>query len=296
MLTRPSTVQSVDKWTMLEPLEECRKKLHKMPFIVHHPLVGHPLFKLDALVDVAEAAAKRHKDHLYWDAGDMTVTDKWGDLPKPDMSIRQVIDRIETAGAWMIMKHVEVDPRYKAVLNDFEAFLREIAGPEESRILSEAEMLILITSPNRKTPYHFDGEVNFLTQLQGSKDMCVCDPWDRSITTEDELERYYAVTTTSGNYKPEAEKKAYKLVLRPGEAVHIPTHGAHWLQNHNEVSIGLALNLEFPRWKYADVYRANYYMRRMGLNPRPPGGSTIIDRSKAAAIGTMRQVRSLVKR
>ncbi|CAM5762683.1 hypothetical protein LMIY3S_00554 [Labrys miyagiensis] len=295
MLDRVSNTQSNSKWSTIESIEECRKMLHNNAFVVHHALAGHPLFTVEALAKVAEEAAKR-KDDLYWDAGDLSITDKWGSVPKPDMTIRQVIDRIDTAGAWMVMKHVEVDPRYKAVLDEFDAFVREIAGPEGSKLLSNTEMLVFITSPNRKTPYHFDAEVNFLTQIQGSKDIWVCPPHDRTVTTEDELERYYAVTTGAGNYKPEAERTARKYVLRPGEAIHLPAHGAHWLQNHNDVSVGLALNLEFPRWKYADVYRANYFMRRMGLRPRPPGGSVIVDRSKAAAIGAMRQVRSIVRR
>jgi hypothetical protein len=295
LMTRPSDIQLYDKWTTIDPIEECRKQLHQSAFVVHHPLAGHPLFTVEALAKVAEEAAKR-KDDLYWDAGDLSITDKWGSTPKPDMSIREVIDRIETAGAWMVMKHVEVDPRYKAVLDEFDAFVREVAGPEGAKELSNTEMLVFITSPNRKTPYHFDAEVNFLTQIQGSKDMWVCDPKDRSVTTEDELERYYGVTTSAGTFKPEAEKNARKITLRPGEAVHIPTHGAHWLQNHNEVSVGLALNLEFPRWKYTDVYRANYYMRRLGLSPRPPGRSVVIDRSKAAAMGCVDKVRAVIGR
>ncbi|WP_413989178.1 cupin-like domain-containing protein [Labrys okinawensis] len=295
MLDRPPTIQSLQGWTTIEPIAECRKMLNNNAFVVHHALAGHPLFTVEALAKVAEEAAKR-KDDLYWDAGDLSIMDKWGSVPKPDMTIRQVIDRIETAGAWMVMKHVEVDPRYKAVLDEFDAFVREIAGPEVSKLLSNTEMLVFITSPNRKTPYHFDAEVNFLTQIQGSKDIWVCPPHDRTVTTEDELERYYAVTTAAGNYKPEAERTARKFVLRPGEAIHLPVHGAHWLQNHNDVSVGLALNLEFPKWMYADIYRANYFMRRMGLKPRPPGSSKIVDRSKAAAFGALRRVHSMVKR
>lgn len=295
MLAKPSIVQHSDQWSTVEPFEECRRLLHKAAFSMQHPLASHPLFSIDALASVAEEAAKRPGD-LYWDAGDLSITDKWGSVPKPDMTVRQVIDRIETAGAWMVMKHIEIDPRYKKVLDEFDDFIRRIAGPEGSKLLSNTEMLIFITSPRRKTPYHFDAEVNVLTQIHGSKDIWVCDPMDRSITTEDELERYYAVTTTAGTFKPEAERKARKITLQPGDAVHIPTHGAHWLQNHDNISISLSLNLEFPNWKYKDVYRANYYLRRMGLKPRSPGQSAIIDRSKAATIDCVRQVRKLVGR
>jgi hypothetical protein len=268
--------------------------LHNSAFLIRHSLSTNPLFTVEALASVAEQAAKR-KDDLYWDAGDVSITDKWGSTAKPDLTVGQIISRIETAGAWMVMKHMEIDPRYKAVLDEFEAFIRDIAGPDGSKDLSNAEMLAFVTSPNRKTPYHFDAEVNVLVQIHGTKDIWVCPPHDRTVTTEDELERYYSVDITAGTYKPASEKTARKFTLRPGDALHLPTHGAHWVQNHDEVSVGLSLNLEFPKSKYADVYRANYYLRRAGLKPRPPGQSALMDRSKSAAIGALRQVRSMVK-
>jgi hypothetical protein len=295
MLTKPSLAQPDNKWTTIDPIEACRAELHKKAFAVHHPLAGHPLFSIEALTKVAEQAAKRKGD-IYVDVGDLSLSDKWGTTPKPDMTIPQIIDRIETAGAWLVLKHVEQNPAYKALLDEYEAFVREIAGPQGSRLLSNAEMLVFITSPKRKTPYHFDAEVNFLVQIQGSKDLWVCDPMDRSVTTEEEIERYYAVSITAGTYKPHAEMVARKFTLDPGDAVHIPTHGAHWVQNHNEVSISLSLNMEFPDWKHAHVYRANHYLRQLGIIPRPPGSSMIADRSKAAAVGSLLGVKRMIRR
>ncbi|GGC49016.1 cupin-like domain-containing protein [Chelatococcus reniformis] len=293
MLTKASALPG-DHWATLEPADECRRSLHRKAFAVRHPLAEHPLFTVEALTAVAEEAAARKGD-IYVDVGDLSLTDKWGTTPKPDMTIPEIIDRIETAGAWLVMKHVEKNPAYKRVLDDFEAFIRDLAGPEGSSLLSNAEMLVFMTSPRRKTPYHFDAEVNVLVQIHGSKDLWVCDPLDRSITTEEEIERYYAVDITAGTYKPHAERAAQKFTLHPGDAVHIPTHGAHWVQNHDEVSISLSLNLELPSWMHADVYRANHLLRRLGLTPRPPGRSVVADRSKAAAVGGLRRAKRLVK-
>ncbi|WP_051953049.1 cupin-like domain-containing protein [Methylocapsa aurea] len=291
----PSPDLASGKWTTVDPIEACRLALHKKPFAARHPLAGHPLFTIDALIPVAEEAAKRRGD-LYADVGDLTITDKWGTTPEPTMPIPKIIDRIETAGAWIVMKHVEVDPRYKAVLDDYADFVRGIAGPEGAKLLRNPEMLVFITSPNRITPFHFDAEVNFLVQLQGSKDLWVCDPSDRSITTEEEIERYYGVSITAGTYKPHAEERATKFSLGPGDAVHIPTHAGHWVKNHDNISVSLSLNMEFPNWMQADVHRANHYLRRLGLSPRPPGRSILVDKSKAAVIDAMRTAKRLVRR
>ncbi|VTZ27770.1 conserved hypothetical protein [Methylocella tundrae] len=295
MLTMPPSARVAKKWTTVDPIEECRQALHKKAFAVHHPLAGHPLFSIEALTAAAERAAKRSGD-LYADVGDLSLTDKWGSVPAPTMPIPEIIERIETAGAWVVLKHVEVDPAYKRLLDEYEAFVREIAGPEGSKLLTNAEMLVFITSPNRKTPYHFDAEVNFLVQITGSKNLWVCDPNDRSVTTEEEIEQYYGVSISAGTYKPHAEEVARQFTLHPGDAVHIPTHGAHWVQNHNEVSVSLSLNMEFPNWLQADVYRANHYLRRLGLSPRSPGQSIVADRSKAAMIHAMRAARKNARR
>jgi hypothetical protein len=300
MLTAPSSARADEKWTTIDPIAECRRALHSEAFAVRHPLAGHPLFSIDALAAVAEKAAKRKGGDLYVDVGDLSLTDKWGSTPSPTMPIGEIIERIDKAGAWIVMKHVEIAPPYKAVLDEYEAFVRDIAGPEGSKLLRNAEMLVFITSPNRKTPYHFDAEVNFLVQIQGSKDLWVCDPNDRSVTPEEEIERYYGATITSGTYKLRAEQTAKQFALYPGDAVHIPTHAAHWVKNHNNVSVSLSLNMEFPHWRQADIYRANYFLRRLGLSPRSPGESVIADRSKAAVLGLMRPIartaRQLIRR
>ena len=244
---------------------------------------------------MAQDAAKRKRD-LYLDAGNVAVTDKWGNIPVPEMPVSEVIKRIETAGAWIIMKHVETDPRYKVVLNEWADFVRTVAGPKGAKLLRNPEMLVMITSPHRVTPYHFDAEINFLVQIHGSKNLWVCDPLDRTITTEEEIERYYSVAVNAGTFKEHAEEKAAKFDLTPGDAVHIPTHGAHWVKNDDNVSVSLSLNFEYPAWYQADVYRANHFLRRRGIRPWPPGRSILFDRVKALTTKGVRSIRRLLRR
>ncbi|WP_395667000.1 cupin-like domain-containing protein [Methylocella sp.] len=282
-------------WRTVEPLATCRAALQRRPFLARHPLGEHPLFTIEALTKVAEAASQRHGD-LWADAGDLSLTDKWGTTPAPDMPIPQLIDRIETAGAWIVMKHVEVDPRYKEILDGYEAFVRSVAAPEASARLTSPEMLVFMTSPRRKTPYHFDAEMNFIVQIHGAKDVWVCDPNDRSVTTEREIEEYYGKTISAGTYKPHAEEVAQKFTLRPGDALHVPSHAAHWVQNHDSVSVTLSLNMEYSHWRCADVYFANYHLRRLGLSPKPPGRAPLADAAKGAAVGALRVAKKTAQR
>jgi hypothetical protein len=283
------------KWTALDPVDECCRALNRKPFRLLHSLVGSSLLSLDALEAVAHDKVKR-KDGFYFDAGDLTYTDKWGTVPVPNLTVSEIFQRLETVGAWIIMHHLELDPAYKAIQDEFGDFFRaNIASPEDAKLLRNPDFQVFITSPGRKTPYHFDEEANFLMQVQGSKTIWICDPLDRNVTTEDEIERFHAgEVRTAGTFKPQAEKAATEFTLMPGEAVHIPMHAAHWVQNHDAVSISVALDFEFPRWKYSDIYKANYYLRKMGLSPRAPGRSVLADRSKAALIGGLRTAKQYI--
>ena len=258
-------------------------QLHRRAFRVSHALGGNPLFHLDALLDVARAAAERPGD-LYFDAGDVGLTDKWGAIERPALRVEQLIENIAQARAWIVLKHVERDPRYARVLDEWAQFVRELAGPGAAR-LKRPEMLVFITSPRRITPFHFDAEVNFLVQLTGSKDLWVCDPNDRELTTELELERYYSLDITAGTYKEQAPARAQHFSLVPGDAVHIPSHAAHWVQNHDAVSISLSLNFELPPRPTADAYRANHLLRSWGMRPTPVGTSALLDQLKASTLG-----------
>lgn len=279
-------------WRTVRPLEELKGYLNREAFRVTHELAGNPLFDVDVLVDVAKQAAKRPGD-LYLDAGTVSVTDKWGNIPIPEQPVEEIIRRIETAGAWIIIKHVEQGPGYAQVLREFDQFVRKLAGPDTSKLLSRPEMLVLVTSPNRITPFHFDAEVNFLVQIQGEKDAWVCDPGDRSATTHEEIERYYSVNHNAGDFKPGLEQRAGHFHLKPGEGVHIPTHAGHWVHNGNAVSVSLSLNFELPPGLYRDIYRVNHKLRRLGLTPRPPGEAPLSDRLKAGAAAVSRRLNRL---
>jgi hypothetical protein len=276
---QPAKVGSTN-WQTVEPFEQAKAKMHRRPFRVTHGLAGNQLFSLPALMEVAKEASKRRGD-CYADTGDVKVTDKWGNIPLVDRPIDEVIDRIQSAGAWIIMKHIEIDPAYAAVLNEFADFVQSMAPSDPRFSISNPEMLILITSPKRLTSFHFDAEVNFLVQIQGSKRVWVCNPEDRSAITDSEIERYYVGNQSAGTYKPGVENRASTFELNPGEGVYIPSHGAHWVQNGDNVSVSLSLNFELPPSTYKYPSITNYALRRLGVQPRPLGQSLAADRLKA---------------
>ena len=281
-------------WSTVEPLAECRAALHRRPFRITHELASHPLFTVDALIRVAQDAAKRRGD-VYFDAGDVGIDDKWGHIPVPDMPVDEVLRRIEHAGAWIALKHVNADPAYAEVLREYVGFMHNLAG-ENAHLLRNPEIVVFIASPGRFTPFHFDAEVNVLAQVHGRKSLWVCDPQDRCVVSETDIENYYGVSISAGRYTSYADTVATRYDLAPGDALHIPTHGAHWVRNFDEVSVSLSFNFELPRWANRDIFLANYYLRRLGLAPRPPGKSRLSDGMKVVAIEAARWAKGVARR
>lgn len=280
-------------WDIVEPVEACRRALHHRAFRLRHRLDRDPLFSIESLLGVARSAERRAGD-VYLDAGDVLITDRWGKIAVPELPVDEVIRRIEHAGAWIVMEHVETDPRYARVLGHWAAAMREIAGDGAS-LLTTPEMLVFVTSPGRTTPFHFDAQVNVLAQVPGRKRVWVCDPADRSIVSETDIENYYGISITAGSFSPRAREAAPEFLLEPGDAVHIPAHAAHWVENLDEVSVSLSLNFELPRSHGADIYLANYHLRRLGAAPRPPGRSRLVDTLKATTMRTARAVKRTVR-
>lgn len=266
-------------WCTLEPVAICRDKLQKLPFKLTHSLAGNPLFQIDQLLAVAKYAK-----NVYFDAGNVSIDDRWGNIPVPNLPVEEVISRVENNGAWIILKEMEkISPEYAAVMDEFTAFVHGLYGEGADERFLKPEMLVIISSPGRLTPFHFDAEVNFLAQIIGEKHVWICDPSDRTVVTDEDIEKYYNQQNV-GTYRKGVETHATSYVLQPGEAVHIPTHAAHWIKNGNGVSVSLSLNFEQPFSAYHDALRANWIMRKFGMRPLPAGRDARRDKLKSTLL------------
>jgi hypothetical protein len=145
---------------------------------------------------------------------------------------------------------------------------------------------IFITSPNRLVPYHMDGEANFLAQVQGSKFVYFYDGNDRTILSERDLESYWTGHFNAAKYRDDLPDGTWSYHISPGVGAFNPAAFPHWVKNGNAVSISVSMNVKRRRDAALSAWRANYYMRKIGLHPTPPGRSTSLDEFKHLAFGT----------
>jgi hypothetical protein len=159
-----------------------------------------------------------------------------------------------------------------------------LIGLDLDRVMKVQEIILFVTSPLRVTSYHIDRECNFLLQVRGEKTLSVFDQRDRIVLPEEELERFWSVDHNAAVHKPEHQNRAREFAMTPGTVVHIPVNAPHWVKNHDNVSISVSVNFQFRDRMLANVYRANYALRKLGVHPTPPGRSGFRDLLKSCAV------------
>jgi len=261
--------------------EFIRRRLNCQWFALTHHLADHPLFTLPRLIQLASTTARERPDCLHYDVGASAVGQRWDETSASAWPVDETIRRIEDAGAWIVIRQAHLDPDYGELLRECIHELMQHADAELARQIRTTEAILFITSPNRLTTYHIDRECNFLFQISGDKTIYIFDREDREILPETEIERFWAVDNNAAIYKPQFQNRAESFLLRPGNGVHIPINSPHWLQNGDNISISLNINLQFKDRVAGNLYRANYFLRRMRLNPTPPGRSRVGDAVKA---------------
>jgi hypothetical protein len=253
---------------------------NKRPFLLEHSLASHPAFTMDRLHELLERSLSI-PDKVYWNAGKKDIGQRWKDRPGRDFSIEEAFRRIRETDAWIIIFGADRDPEIHALLEQGLAEVQGMTGIPLDREAKSSQSIIFITSPHRITEYHIDKECSLLLQVHGKKTIHVFDQKDREVLTEEELERFWTVDNNAATYKPDLQGRAKSFLLEPGKAVHIPINAPHWLENGDDISVSINQNFEYRNEKLANVYRANYYARKMGLAPLPPGRSQMRDRIKA---------------
>jgi hypothetical protein len=267
-----------------------REKFNREPFTLSHNLASHPLLQMPPLTELACGLAARPGE-VYVDVGVERIEQRWNETPRPSMPVDEVIANISESKAWIVLRRAELDARYGALLSRCMSELKDLNGGSwHHRLRVEQNAIIFISSPRRISTYHIDRECNFILQLRGEKIVYIFDQNDREVLSEQELERFWSVDNNAATYKPQYQNRARAFHLRPGDGVHVPVNAPHWVQNGGDSSITLSVNFQFSDNYRANLYRANYYLRKFGITPTPPGRSRIRDVVKANAIQGARLV------
>ncbi len=263
-----------------------REKFLKAPFALNHGLADHPLFTLERLIKLAQSMPR---DRIEYNSGKVLPGQKPEDIPSIDMPPAEVIKRIEEANAWMVIKGVEHDPDYAAILKNFVDAAQAAAG-KKADDYNDLQGYIFVSSANSTTPFHVDAEENILIQIRGDKFVHIFENGDRSLVSEEAME-ISPSKHRNQHYEPSYETRAEVFAMKEGDAVHLPYLWPHWVRTGERYSVSMAMT-----WKTPEVNRLNKVrlmngtLRHFGLAQKPPGASPAMDGIKVAAHDTIRAV------
>ena len=259
------------------------------PFAIRHRLAGHALFELPRIIDLLRTLPR---DQIEFNSGKVEIGQDPDKMPLFEMDPVEVIRRIETASAWMVLKRVESEPAYRQVLEDA---LLAVAMHNGHTSLHDAGFydirgFMFVSSPNSTTPFHIDGEDNVFVQIHGEKFFTIYDNRDGSIASDEVIE--HSITKHRNlKYQQSYDPKSKRHRLLPGDGVFVPYLWPHWVETGNSYSVSLAIT-----WKTKAVMRnndllvCNSMLRRLGLAQPSPGRYPAFDFLKSGAIGAARAV------
>jgi hypothetical protein len=257
----------------------------EVPHKLQHRLDSHPLMTFDRLAELAEALPE---DSVEYNLADLPIAIE-GKPGKSSLPIGETIRRIGESGSWAVLRHVQQDPAYAALLNELlDGVVPEVeakTGPMLDRV-----GFIFVTSPGGVTPCHFDPEHNILLQVRGSKVMTQF-PVTETVYVEDEShERYHTGGPREVPWRETLETGGTEFPLGPGDGVFVPVMAPHFVRNGPEPSISLSITWR-SEWSYeeADARAFNAVLRRAGLRPQAPGRWPQRNQGKALAWRALRK-------
>jgi cupin-like protein len=271
-----------------------RENFDRRPFRIGHRLCDHPLFALPRLLELARALPE---DEVEYNAGDIPMSVAAELTPRTGLSMEETIRRIADCKSWMALKRVEADPDYRRLLVDCLSEISQHSEPLHPG-MQLPQGFIFLSSPGAVTPYHMDPEHNFLLQIRGSKVVSLFDGRDRSIVSEEDLERFYASRTPRNMVFDEAyQPKAMVFTLTPGQGLHFPVTSPHWVQNGPEVSVSFSVTFRTPDLeRRSAIHALNARLRERGWSPAPLGRHRWRDGIKYPLFRAWRKSRAILGR
>jgi hypothetical protein len=271
-----------------------RERFNRGSFSFRHSLHRHPLFTLPRLAQLAETmlAAGDKSKFLALGGEDAAPGSSFESLPRRERFARTVEDLAGTRNWVKLSSADSFDPQYRELLAAVLAEIAPLTGGDLLGQITWSSLTVFLASPRIVTPYHIDHESNFLFQVAGEKDLFLFDCDDRTVLTELEIESYYAGDFRAARHKAELQERAASYRLVPGVAAHHPPLAPHWVRNGEAPSVSVSIGFCMrPVDARARVYQANHYLRKLGLQPAPPGISALRDHLKGAALGALSKSR-----
>jgi hypothetical protein len=262
------------------------RSFNREPFGFDHNLSTLDMFNLDSLQALAEKYDGHESDYMV--ATSASAPDqKFRSVKTRDLSPRQAIERLKTESVRIFLKRPQnYDSKFQRLLNELVGQVISLSGGLRADRIVRLESSIFLTSAKTLTPFHFDPSAVFFFQIAGDKIYHVYPP---AALTEPEMEQFYfrglvdIAQVELGRRDPKLE---HVFNLCAGKGLHQPQNAPHWVETSGDISISYSFFFETLSARNINRTRGfNYYMRKAGVQPKPPGAYPRLDAFKADAMG-----------
>jgi hypothetical protein len=280
-------------------------KFDREPFGFEHNLSGLGLFGFDNLTALARQYAGFDQDYFVAGSAPTPGTEFYA-VPRLYQQPHEALEHLDDAAYRVLLKRPEkFAPDFADLLRHLFAQVVAAAGQLAKEEIVRLESAIFISSAAATTPFHFDPEVNFFSQIEGEKTYHVYPP---AAVTETELERFYKRGIVNiGQLDLSKRQISQECVfnLEAGRGLHQPQNSPHWVETGRSRSISYSFVFETASSRARGRARScNHYLRKLGFHPTPPGIHPAIDALKSGTMqfviparqGVARSVRGMLGR
>ena len=252
----------------------------EIPHKLNHSLGDHPLLSIERLAQLGEEIPP---SSVEYNKGDLPVGIDPALVPANGLTRGDTIRMVETSGSWAVLKNIEQNREYKALLLELLAELKPHIT-EKTGQLMRPQGYIFVSSPDAVTPYHFDPEHNILLQLRGNKIMTQFPAGDARYAPDETHEGYHVGGHRNLVWRDELAAGGTEWSLSPGEALFVPVMAPHHVKNGPAVSLSLSITWRSD-WSFAeaDARAFNGVIRRLGITPKAPGRYPAQNKAKSYA-------------
>lgn len=269
--------------------ESLKRDFPLKPFAIRHKLAGHPLL---TLTRIAQLAADMPRDLIEYNSGNADISQDPDKVQSVDLNPVEVVNRIQTAGAWMVLKRIEKSPEYRAIVEDTLLSVARARGFSslEDAGFSQIEGFLFVSSPNSTTPFHMDAEDNFFVQIHGEKFFRIYDNQDGGIADAAQVE-YSTTRHRNVKYDESFRPRAVEFHMFDGDGCYVPYQWPHWVRTAGSYSISMAITWKTPEVKRLnDLHVVNAMLRSLKLPQAAPGLHPAWDGVKLAAFRATRGI------
>lgn len=254
-----------------------------------HRLSAHPLLQRDQLVELGKRF--RCSTHLFTfnnNADAAANFDTVARLYPNHTTVNDSLQDIDSAKAWVLLRHVQADPDYRALIDlALDPIQPEIEKKDPGMYFRAG--WIFVASPHTTTPFHIDRNHGMLLQVRGTKTVYVWDAEDVEVVSDRARDVFHASHDLElVKWREEFRQRAHVFKLGPGMGVYIPITCPHMVETSDEPSttISLTYSTDATR-RNAMVHVMHDLMHRKGIEPPDVGRRPLFDKLTYVAASTL---------